>query len=227
MYSKQIAHLALASQHFPTTIHSFSFHQRFEWRHDYANGLEMAEYLNDAIDRHDLRQHLHTSIEVIRAQWIDDKNTWCVELKDLESGLKFNRYCTILISAAGLTSMDAGGKGDEEQYFDAGDVEVKAPEVLKQIIEPRVKVSRLSRLLRSYLPLYQRGARLGLQLQSAITTLPSPTDNTLAQRPAHDNIEIIGARDQTSLSRYWKETRTPQAYWGCLVAGFPNFAVVC
>jgi hypothetical protein len=42
----------------------------------------------------------------------------------------------------------------------------------------------------------------------------------------HSDVEIVGSRDNTALSQYWKETRDPQAYWGSLLAGFPNFGLV-
>jgi hypothetical protein len=185
--------------------YSFNFHQGYFWEHEYASKAEILAYMEDAIEAFDLRQHIHTSVEVIKAHWIDDKNTWCVRLRDLETGEEYNRYCTILISAA--------GSGARDHEIDT-----------VSITKANVRSTFASGIDR-YLPLARRSRR------AKAFAMPEKHANAASIAiphflSTHASIEIIGARDGTSLAQYWKESRGPQAYWGCLVASFPNFGLV-
>ena len=160
-------------------------------------------YLHDTVSRYDLKQHIHTGVEVAKATWIDDKNTWCVRLRDLETGEEYNRYCTVLISAAGA------------------DLDKEAMQ------KPAMSARSASSAMHSsdqYIPFFRRIRRLTALLAQ---DLPHhEMSGSSAPTFAHSEVEVTGARDGTSLSQYWKESRGPQAYWGSLVASFPNFGLV-
>jgi hypothetical protein len=186
----------------------------------------MLAYLNDTVDEFDLRQHIHTSVEVIKAHWIDEKNTWCVRLKDLQSKVEFNRYCTILISAAGfkLTSgpevPDGNNVESGGQHKAVSNTTLISNKYIPFLQRLRQLEAFLSLELPKILPIYSTEHRYRLDIDG---NNPIQTPD---YEPAHAGVDIIGSRDGISLSQYWKETRGPQAYWGCLAAGFPNFGMV-
>lgn len=183
-------------------LYSFSFNQSYRWLHEHATKSDIITYLEDTVTKSSLRQHVHTSVEVIKAHWIDDKNTWCVRLRDLKTGEEYNRYCTVLISAAGA----------------------QAKEVPITPQNPMETISDATAFSHRHVPLLRRMQRIVNFMAEDLGSRRDDQNDNVAFR--HSDVEIIGARDNTSLSQYWKETRQPQAYWGSLLASFPNFGLV-
>lgn len=158
--------------------------------------------MQDTASKFSLAEHIHTSIDVVKANWVDDKNYWCVRLRDLDSGHEYNRYCTVLISAAG----GMGWQNDFDNSRSSSDEQMS------------MSISMMD----DYVPLARKLRRTGAKIANERKTEHGVPDANLS----HGDIEVIGARDGTTLAQYWKETRGPQAYWGCLVASFPNFGLV-
>jgi cation diffusion facilitator CzcD-associated flavoprotein CzcO len=85
----------------PTHLHDFSFNLNPSWSKELCDREEVLEYINTTVDKFELRSHIHTSVEAVRAHWLEKTNMWCVTLKDSRTGVEFVRYATVLILAAG------------------------------------------------------------------------------------------------------------------------------
>lgn len=60
--------------------------------------------MEDTVDKYDLRQHFHGSVECIGAKWHHPIAKWEVHLKDIQTGVEYSRFASILISAVGAIS---------------------------------------------------------------------------------------------------------------------------
>ena len=88
----------------PTHLYDFSFNLNPNWSKDHCDPEEVLEYIHATVDKLELRPHIHTSVEAVKAQWQEKTNSWSVGFRDLKTGVEFSRYATILISAAGGVS---------------------------------------------------------------------------------------------------------------------------
>lgn len=72
--------------------------------------------MEDTVDKFDLRKHVHSSVECVGARWDDDRRKWAVQLKDLTSGITYQRYASVFVSAVGAISFprDVKFKGMEK-----------------------------------------------------------------------------------------------------------------
>lgn len=60
--------------------------------------------MEDTVDKYNLRQHFHGSVECIGAKWHHPIAKWGVHLKDIQTGVEYSRFASILISAVGPIS---------------------------------------------------------------------------------------------------------------------------
>lgn len=60
----------------PTFGYSFSFAQRADWPHQFAEGDEVEEYLLDIARRTGLADRIEFSTRFVKAVWRDDENVW-------------------------------------------------------------------------------------------------------------------------------------------------------
>ncbi|KAF2834536.1 FAD/NAD(P)-binding domain-containing protein [Patellaria atrata CBS 101060] len=306
----------------PTHLYSFSFNPNPYWSRKFCDHAEILDYVNTTVEKFNLRPHIHASIEMIRAIWLEDKNTWHIQLKDLKTGIQFVRFCTILISAMGGISLSTDfnfqdlkkfkgrtiyttpwpeeWRGYERKAFENKRVAIidngfNTAKLVSSVSHSARVVKRYTRSLHAgsqthnkkigtftqslyrWLPLYLRLHRLELFLEndnlvehyssdthimnrtSKLEEISSPMDKQkaisqtikeftetgiigtndeesefdiiiLATKLSENQSSawgiIFGARENVSLEQYWKETRGPQAYWGSLVAGFPNFGIL-
>lgn len=56
------------------------------------------------MDKFDLRKHIHPSVECTGARWDERKRKWAVQLKDLKSGISYQRWASVFVSAVGAIS---------------------------------------------------------------------------------------------------------------------------
>lgn len=77
-------------------LYSYSFFRR-DWSRTHARRDELHEYLEDVVDKFDLRQQIRLGTTVDEATWDDSTHTWSVRLDSGET-----LTCHILISAVGF-----------------------------------------------------------------------------------------------------------------------------
>lgn len=85
----------------PSHLYSFSFNLNPNWSRDLCEQPEILQYIEDTVDKFDLRTHIHTSVECTGAEWNNESQTWLVQLHDLETGLKYSRQANAFVSAVG------------------------------------------------------------------------------------------------------------------------------
>ncbi|OIW32331.1 monooxygenase [Coniochaeta ligniaria NRRL 30616] len=85
-------------------LYSFSFNPNPNWSKQLCEQPEILQYMEDTVDKFDIRKHVHTSIECTGAKWHGDMRKWEVSLKDLQSGIEYTRFASIFVSAVGAIS---------------------------------------------------------------------------------------------------------------------------
>jgi cation diffusion facilitator CzcD-associated flavoprotein CzcO len=82
-------------------LYSFSFNLNPNWSKQLAEQAEILQYIEDTVDKFDLRKHVHASVECLGAKWDVQNKQWAVKFRDLTTNVVFTRNATILISAVG------------------------------------------------------------------------------------------------------------------------------
>ncbi|KAE8420972.1 monooxygenase [Aspergillus pseudocaelatus] len=88
----------------PSHLYSFSFNLNPNWSKELCEQPEILQYIEDTVDKFDLRKHVITSVECSGAVWDECREEWTVSLRDHKTGLNFVRYATIFVSAVGAIS---------------------------------------------------------------------------------------------------------------------------
>ncbi|RJE25125.1 Flavin-binding monooxygenase [Aspergillus sclerotialis] len=88
----------------PSHLYSFSFNLNPNWSKELCEQPEILQYIEDTVDKFDLRKHVITSVECTGASWDENRSEWAVGLRDHKTGLDFVRYATIFVSAVGAIS---------------------------------------------------------------------------------------------------------------------------
>jgi cation diffusion facilitator CzcD-associated flavoprotein CzcO len=66
----------------PSHLYSLSFAPKTDWTRKFPEQPEILEYLNDVVDRFDLRGHVRLGAEITRASWDETRWEWHLELAD-------------------------------------------------------------------------------------------------------------------------------------------------
>lgn len=82
-------------------LYSFSFNLNPNWSQELAEQEEILQYMEDTVDKFQLRPHINLSVECTGAEWDAAQKYWKIHLKDLKTGIQFQRTATIFISAVG------------------------------------------------------------------------------------------------------------------------------
>ncbi|KAF7545996.1 hypothetical protein G7Z17_g8736 [Cylindrodendrum hubeiense] len=85
-------------------LYSFSFNPNPNWSKELCEQPEILQYMEDTVDKFDLRKHVHPSVECTGAKWISEETKWEVHLKDLKTGISYSRKATVFVSAVGAIS---------------------------------------------------------------------------------------------------------------------------
>ncbi|KKY29325.1 putative monooxygenase [Diaporthe ampelina] len=85
-------------------LYSFSFNPNPNWSKQLCEQPEILKYMEDTVDKFDIRKHVHPSVLCTGAKWHNELGKWEVNLEDLESGIEYSRYATIFVSAVGAIS---------------------------------------------------------------------------------------------------------------------------
>ncbi|KAK7230081.1 hypothetical protein V2G26_002251 [Clonostachys chloroleuca] len=88
-----------------STLYSFSFNLNPNWSKELAEQEEILQYIEDTVDKFNLRPHINLGVECIGSEWDSSKNQWRVRLRDLKTGIEFTRTATMFISAVGGISV--------------------------------------------------------------------------------------------------------------------------
>ncbi|MDQ0380312.1 flavin-containing monooxygenase [Amycolatopsis thermophila] len=84
----------------PTFGYSYSFAQRGDWPHQFAEGHEILEYLRDVAVRAGLTDKIEFSTTLVRARWSDADGRWHVTTRD-SAGVERERTFSAIVSAVG------------------------------------------------------------------------------------------------------------------------------
>ncbi|TPX25843.1 hypothetical protein DIZ76_011300 [Coccidioides immitis] len=100
----------------PTHLYSFSFELKPDWSKELCDQKEILEYMENTVDKYNLRPHMRFGIECMGARWSSDIGQWEVTLRDLKTNIEYSRYATALVSAVGGISFprDVKFKGMEK-----------------------------------------------------------------------------------------------------------------
>ncbi|OQU97223.1 hypothetical protein CLAIMM_03188 isoform 1 [Cladophialophora immunda] len=60
--------------------------------------------MEDTVDKFELRPHIHTQVECLGARWNTQSEKWDVQLKDLKTGIQYERSASVFVSAVGAIS---------------------------------------------------------------------------------------------------------------------------
>jgi cation diffusion facilitator CzcD-associated flavoprotein CzcO len=85
----------------PSHLYSFSFNLNPNWSRDLCEQPEILQYLEDTVDKFDLRSHINTSVECTGAEWDRHAQMWTLNLHDLRTGLNYSRRANVFVSAVG------------------------------------------------------------------------------------------------------------------------------
>ena len=86
-------------------LYSYSFNPNPYWSKRFAEQKEILQYLYDTADKFDVRSHVKTQIEVVKAEWIEARLLWKVTLRDMTNKREFVREAEILVSCVGTISV--------------------------------------------------------------------------------------------------------------------------
>ncbi|OAA63463.1 Flavin monooxygenase-like protein [Niveomyces insectorum RCEF 264] len=85
-------------------LYSFSFNPNPNWSKELCEQPEILQYMEDTVDKFDIRKHVQVSVECTGAKWHADKGKWEVFLKDLSTGIAYSRFASVFVSAVGAIS---------------------------------------------------------------------------------------------------------------------------
>ncbi|KAF7536649.1 hypothetical protein G7054_g4356 [Neopestalotiopsis clavispora] len=87
-----------------TNTYPGCFNPNPNWSKELCEQPEILQYMEDTVDKFDIRKHVHESVECVGAFWRNDQSKWEVRLKDLRTGLEYTRMANVLVSAVGAIS---------------------------------------------------------------------------------------------------------------------------
>ncbi|KAI8657178.1 hypothetical protein NCS57_01095500 [Fusarium keratoplasticum] len=83
----------------PIHLYSFSFNLNPDWTQALADQEEILRYMENTVDKFQLRSHFRFNTECTGAEWVD--GAWHVHFVNPVTREKFTKRCTILLSAVG------------------------------------------------------------------------------------------------------------------------------
>ncbi|KAK5360248.1 hypothetical protein LTR20_004221 [Exophiala xenobiotica] len=101
----------------PSHLYSFSFNLNPNWSKQLCEQPEILQYMEDTVDKFDLRRHVHAEVECLGSKWNPAREKWDVQLKDLKTGIEFVRAASVFVSAVGAISFPRNVKFPGMQKF--------------------------------------------------------------------------------------------------------------
>ncbi|KAF2968628.1 hypothetical protein GQX73_g4995 [Xylaria multiplex] len=87
-----------------SVLYSFSFNLNPNWSKELCDQPVILQYMEDTVDKFDLRKHVHPLVECIGAVWDGTLEKWEVNLRDLKTGIQYTRVASVFVSAVGAIS---------------------------------------------------------------------------------------------------------------------------
>ncbi|KAH6972186.1 monooxygenase [Ilyonectria sp. MPI-CAGE-AT-0026] len=88
----------------PSHLYTFSFNLNPNWSQDLVGQEEILQYMNDTIDKFELREHMRFEVECTGATWDMTNQKWQIHLRDVRTDRGFDISGTVVISAVGAIS---------------------------------------------------------------------------------------------------------------------------
>ncbi|KIY03674.1 uncharacterized protein Z520_00365 [Fonsecaea multimorphosa CBS 102226] len=85
-------------------LYSFSFNLNPNWSRRFADQREILQYMEDTVDKFDIRDHFVLNTKVVEAAWIEEEAVWEVQLVDLETEYQYSKKAEFLVSGCGVQS---------------------------------------------------------------------------------------------------------------------------
>ncbi|KAG4437835.1 hypothetical protein IFR05_006681 [Cadophora sp. M221] len=86
----------------PSHHYQYTHSLNTSWSSVFAQAGEIKQYLNDFIDKNDLRSSIHCNSSVTGAQWDDGKNKWIVAVKNEADERVSEEEADVIIDATGI-----------------------------------------------------------------------------------------------------------------------------
>ncbi|KAK3716303.1 hypothetical protein LTR37_006453 [Vermiconidia calcicola] len=87
-----------------TNTYPGCFNLNPNWSKQLCEQPEILQYMEDTVDKFDIRRHVQTSVECKGAEWQSQLKKWKVSLKDCQTGIEYYRYTSVFVSAVGAIS---------------------------------------------------------------------------------------------------------------------------
>ncbi|KAK5992095.1 FAD-binding monooxygenase moxY [Cladobotryum mycophilum] len=86
----------------PSHAYSYSWNQNPSWSRLYAEAPEILKYLQDTVDKHDLRKYIQCNYKCTAAKWNESTSQWAVDFERTDQpSLKFTVTCDVFVYAVG------------------------------------------------------------------------------------------------------------------------------
>ena len=86
----------------PAHAYQSTFSPNTQWSEEFAQGAEIRDYWRDFGKRHGVYRYTKFNTRVERAEWIEEKSSWKLTVKDLVSGEVSEQSFDFLLTAIGL-----------------------------------------------------------------------------------------------------------------------------
>lgn len=86
----------------PTFGYSYSFAQRPDWPHQFAEGGEILDYLETVADRAGLTDRIEFSTTLLRAEWDDDERVWLATTRTADGVEQVRRFAVVVCALGQL-----------------------------------------------------------------------------------------------------------------------------
>ncbi|KAJ4413397.1 hypothetical protein N0V82_008566 [Gnomoniopsis sp. IMI 355080] len=80
------------------------FNPNPNWSKELCEQPEILQYMEDTVDKFDIRKHVKSSVECTGAVWRNDIQKWEVNFRDLQTKVEFSHFASIFVSAVGAIS---------------------------------------------------------------------------------------------------------------------------
>lgn len=86
----------------PSHSYQYTHSPNPRWTSVFAPAREIEAYLNDVVDNNAIRGNIMCNHIVKKAEWIEEKGQWAVNVRDVSSGKQFVDSAEVLIDATGI-----------------------------------------------------------------------------------------------------------------------------
>lgn len=100
----------------PTFGYSYSFAQRADWPHQFAQGGEILHYLQTVADRAGLTEHIEFATALVAARWDEADRRWVVTTRTADGAVQQRRFSAIVSALGQLDHPNIPGFPGREEF---------------------------------------------------------------------------------------------------------------